>query len=140
MTSINTASSHDLNEINALIHDCSFDINAIEVEKDVFKLKIAVDKGGTIIKRKFLIFKQFEIKAIEYVLNIYDVKSYDIVDPCKIDIYCFNKIIFDSEKCSFSILCAEPINITVNVKCFKVSLSVTGKIVQTKRKWKISID
>jgi len=137
MNFINILNSCDLDKINDLIHDHSFDIDAIETEDDMFKIKIEIDNSATMVKRKYLIFKQFEIKEMECVLCIYGVKSYNIVDPCKIGIYCFNKIIFNSQNCSFSILCAEPIEITVNAIYFKVSLSMTDNIVQIKKRWKV---
>jgi len=137
MTSINIVNSCDLDKINDLIHDCSFDIDAIENEKDMFKIKIAIDNSAIILKRKCLIFKQFEIKEMECILCIYGVNSYNIVDPCKIGIYCLNKIDFNSKNCSFSILCAEPVTITVNAVYFKVSLSMTDKIIRLKKRWKV---
>ena len=135
MKLINIVNHYDLGEINNLIHDCSFDINAIENDNNKLKIKISVYNDETILKRKHLFFKQFEVKDVEYVLCIYGVKTYSIVDPCKIGIYCFNKINYNSKNCSFSILCAEPIEIIVNVSYFKVSLSKTGKIIRIKKKW-----
>ena len=127
----------NLDKINDVLHDCYFDVEAIKIENNVFEVPVFQNKAESLIKKRFFIFKQFEIQSYTSILKIYNVNSYRIVDTEKIGYYCFNKLIFNPVKKNFSILADVPISINVNVKLFEVSLTSSKDNIQCKRRWYI---
>lgn len=136
MKYINIADPCELDRITEIIHDCWFNADDIENENGIFKIKIAVDSVPIIVKKKFFVFKQYETKEIECVLCIYGVNFYDFDDRHRIGPHCFNEIKYNSNDGTLLLL-AEPLTITINAAYFKVSLTITDKIVRIKKKWKI---
>ncbi|MBN1568426.1 MAG: hypothetical protein JXA73_11325 [Acidobacteria bacterium] len=137
MKTIEIGMPAELDQVDNLIHDCWFDINRVKVEGNVFELLLIRDQVAGIRKRRFFIFKQYEIKGLECILKIYSVKSCKIVDSERVDLYDFNRLIFDADKYSFSIECGIPVGIFIDVTSFKISLTLTDKTARTRNSWGI---
>jgi hypothetical protein len=126
----------ELEKINDLLHDCWFDIDKISVDNNTFKLNFTccLETRKRILKN-YLFIKQFEIPEVEGILEIHEVKSYEIIDTEKVKNYDINELVFNPEINSISILTGIPLTIRIDVLSLKVSVAITDEIISTKKVW-----
>jgi len=136
MGNIIITKADEINQINDFIHDCWFDINRINTDDNSFKLYFTkyLETIKKLQKNGFLL-KQFEIPEVECVLEIHEVKSYEIIDTEKVQIYDFNKLIFDQETNMITILTGIPLLIKIEVLSLKISVRTTDKVISNKKIW-----
>lgn len=126
----------EISQINDLLHDCWFDINKINTGDNTFKLYFTkyLETRNRLLKNYFL-FKQFEIPGVECVLEIYEVKSYEITDTEKVQFYDLNELAFDQGKNMILIRTGIPLSIKVEVSSLKISVRITDKVISNKKSW-----
>lgn len=126
----------EINQINDLIHDCWFDINSINTDDNTFKLYFTryLETRKRLLKNSFL-FKQFEIPGIECVLEIHEVKSYEISDTEKVQFYDFNELVFDQGTNTILVRTGIPLSIKIEVSSLKISAKITDKVISNKKIW-----
>jgi hypothetical protein len=97
------------------IHDCWFDINEIQFDKDkaILSIPYKVD-----IKDDRL--KATKKPNASYLLQIKNVKNYFLHDTEKIGCYDFNKIEYDKDKKFIHITTGVPLKLTIYIFDFEI--------------------
>ena len=136
MENVTIYKADEINQINDLIHDCWFDINRINTDDNRFELHFTrYLKTKKRLQKKWFIFKQFEIPGIDCVLEIHEVKSYEISDTEKIQFYDFNELVFDQGTNTILVRTGIPLSIKIEVSSLKISVKITDKVISNKKIW-----
>lgn len=137
MKNITIYKTNEINQINDLFHDCWFDVNRIiNTDDNTFKLHFTryLETKRRLQKNRFL-FKQFEIPEVECVLEIHEVKSFEITDTEKVQFYDFNELVFDQKTNTILIRTGVPLSIKIEVSSLKISAKITDKVISKKKIW-----
>ena len=138
MNKLEVLNADEIMQLNAAIHDCWFDIEKVSFKNDTLKFfftrYLEIEKD---VKKKFLFFKKYELLGVECILQIHEVKAYEIIDTEKVQYYDFNELFFDSVDNIISICTGVPITIKINVFSLKISLINTDNIIDKKSYWGI---
>lgn len=126
----------ELNQINDLIHDCFFDIDRITIDNNTFILYFTryLESRKKPINSWFL-FKQYETPGLECILEIHEVKSYNIKDTQKVQFYDLNELAFNQATNMILIRTEIPLSIEIEVLSLKISVVITDKVISSKKVW-----
>ena len=97
----------DLLFITNLIHDCWFDKSSIRFDPDASVLEIPFSRDvpqRREVLRNFLVVKRVRIPAVECVLRIHCVESYQVQDTAGVERYDFNRLDYDPATRCLSVL------------------------------------
>ena len=119
-------SQSKLGELIDMLHDCWFDVDAIEYCKDKKCMMIPFDQvnGEELkFKERLLEVKERGTKRVKMELHIECVEDYRLEDTENIGKYDFNEMVYDSTDKCLSILTGVPLGLKIRVG--QLSLSVT---------------
>ena len=106
-------------KITDAIHDCWFDLNEIQFDKDKSILLIPYE-----VKKKEGPLKTPKESKTNYLLQIKNVKDYKINDTEKIGSYDFNKIEYYEDKNQIIITTGVPLGFTIYTFGFGISIKL----------------
>ena len=137
---ISTADPAQLSPVLDMIHDRWFDKDDITFDPEVAELRIPF--RSEVPERKQVTARIGPITKTEFplvtgVLTIHHVLSYRIEDEAQVGTYDINRIEYDPEENRVQVTTGVPILIEAIVDRFKVSVSMSDKVLATNSRWSI---
>lgn len=130
-------SIHEINQIENMLHDQSFDIEDIVFKNSILSIKFKKKCVNKKILKQFFFYKKIIIPYEKCFLNIYNVKDYKVIDSEKIGVYDFNSIDYLESKGKIIINTTIPIFFEIIVSKLEIEIVNTGIIIENKVKIKI---
>jgi len=115
--------------VDVLIHDCYFDIERIEADRDARRLIIPFEGDERHRKQTRLRSGDQPPHAalVQCLLAIHNLRHYEIQDTEQVRFYNFNYLEYDPDKRRIRVATGIPISIHADVESLRVSVEITDE-------------
>lgn len=133
MTSLRIKESHNLREVIDIIHDCWFELKAVQHNRITKTVSIGFvlekrEKSKTL--KNYFLLRKIQIPYFESYLRISNVESLLLDDTENVESYDFNTLQFDPLLKKLSVKTGIPLRFEMTVSELDVSVQLTENIVK----------